>query len=201
MRESFHKLFWGFLLVLIEIHLIVIDVLPDPLGYFFIYSGVQILSKTMTINKKAENLSLALIFISLPTMFVQNNPVNELGSVALLNGWSIYMTALGIAKLVLVYFIFKLMLYIVKDRRPRSLFNSTNSVFRVYMIVMLFNSLVQSFWMNMSGDLLISFTIFILISSIIVEVMFLVKLRQFMKIKDDAGQIPPERSSNFDVKA
>lgn len=190
MKESFGKLFWGFFLVLIEIHLIVVDVLPDPLGYLFIYMGVHSLGKNMTDSTKAEYLSLALLFLSIPTLFIQNQQLNEFPYGMSLNGWSIYLIVIGFLKLILVFYVLKLMVTIAQERDEETLINRTTSVFRIYMIVLLINSLSNSFFMNMTNNFLVPFMIFMMISSLIMEITFLLLLRRFRKIED----APPENN-------
>jgi hypothetical protein len=190
MKESFGKLFWGFFLVLIEIHLIVVDVLPDPLGYLFIYMGVHSLGKNMSASTKAEYLSLALLFLSIPTLFIQNQQLNEFAYGMTLNGWSIYLIIIGFLKLILVFYVLKVMVAIAQERGEVALFKRTNSVFRIYMIVMLISSLSHSFFMNMTNNFLVPFMIFMMISSLIMEITFLVLIRRFKKIED----APPENN-------
>jgi hypothetical protein len=191
MKESFGKIFWGFLLVLIEIHLIVVDILPDPLGYFYIYTGIQNLIQFDKKNaERARLLSIILIFFSLPAMFIQNSSIQQIGEFTPLNGWSIYMTILGFAKLILVYYIFKLMLSIGHVLERKSLIKRTQSVFRFYMIVILTNYVLQSFMINLSNDLLMGLIIFIIVGSLIVEITFLALLRTFRNTRDPVNQPP-----------
>lgn len=195
MRESFGKIFWGFLLVLLEIHLIVVDILPDPLGYFYIYTGIQSLVKYDKENaEKARLLSILLIFVSLPAMFFQNTSINQMGEFAPMNGWSIYMIILGFAKFILVYYIFKLMVSISEELGRKSLKQRTQSVFRFYTIVMLIHFLLQSFLINLYSDLLLGVIILLVVSSLIVEITFLVLLRTFRNLRD-----PVNPSSNLEM--
>lgn len=184
MKESFNKIFWGFLLVLIEIHLIVVDVLPDPLGYFFIYVGVQALAKHNTVGRKAEYISLILIIVSIPTIFIQNSSINGLGHVNPFNMWSIYMIVMGLCKLVLVFYVFKLMLAFAKEHDNLYLVKRTISTFKIYLVVMLLNQFLQSFVMNLTSEAVTVLTIIMLISSLVLEITFLVLLRKFRDIED-----------------
>lgn len=184
MKNNFSKIFWGFILVLVEFHFVAIDVLPDPLGYFFIYVGVHALSKNHAIGKKASFLALLLVFISLPTIFIQNSQVSEVGHSAPFDMLAIYMLAIGLIKLVLVLFVFKLMISICDERGNEALAKRTSSTFRIYMIVMLISSFLQTFFINISGDFLMGLMILLIISSMIMEITFLVLLRKFRKLDD-----------------
>jgi hypothetical protein len=191
MKESFGKIFWGFLLVLIEIHLIVVDILPDPLGYFFICTGIQgLLHYDKKYAEKARLLSLLLIFGSLPAMFIQNSSIHQMGEFAPMDGWSIYMNILGFAKFILVYYMFRLMISVGQELERKSLIKRTQSVFRFYMIVMLINLALQSFMMNLYSDLLLGVIIFMIASSLIMEITFLVLLRTFRNTREPATPSP-----------
>ncbi|WP_174731562.1 hypothetical protein [Mesobacillus harenae] len=196
MRNSFSKLFWGFILVLIEIHLIVVDILPDPLGYLLIFWGVQSAATEDPAGKKAKTLALILMFVSLPTIFIQQNQTaNEFGQLAPIDGWAFYMHAIGLLKLVLVFFVFKMMISIVKERGESDLVSRTSTTLLVYMIVMLCNSFLQTFTMNMGSNMLLGLIFIIVSSSMIMEIVFLVLLRRFMKIQDE----PDNESHSIEI--
>ncbi|MCM3651395.1 hypothetical protein [Metabacillus litoralis] len=114
MNQAFNRIFWGYLFVLIEIHIIVIDILADPVGYYLIFSGITMLLKNFPIAHKARKLSFALIFISIPSVFIQQNAgINQLEQLSFLSGWSLYMIVLDLVKLILVFYIFQLIMTIV----------------------------------------------------------------------------------------
>ena len=76
----FKKLFWGFLFVFLEIH-IIIDILPDPIGYFMIFSGLILLLKNIPDSKPGKHAmrwAQALIILSIPSVFLSQNEINQL---------------------------------------------------------------------------------------------------------------------------
>lgn len=183
MKDSFSKIFWGFILVLVEFHFIAIDVLPDPVGYFFIYVGVHALAKNHAFGKKASYLALALVFISLPTIFIQNSQASEAGHSAPFDMLAIYMLAIAIIKIVLVFFVFKLMLSIGQERGDEALIKRTSSTFTIYIYVMLLSSFLQTFFININGDFLMGLMILMIVGSMIMEITFLVLLRKYWKLE------------------
>ncbi|MCH4887929.1 hypothetical protein EZV73_10110 [Acidaminobacter sp. JC074] len=78
MTSIYKKIFTGFLLVLFDINLGVIDILPDPLGFFFILTGL------MMFNKKEKSLDLqlgsvisGLMMVYTTYLYFSNNPINS----------------------------------------------------------------------------------------------------------------------------
>lgn len=183
MSEAFSKIFWGYILVLFEIHIFVIDILPEPIGYYLIFSGISMLLNDFPICSKAKNMALSLTFISIPTVFIQQNAgADPLGQIPFLSGWSLYLTVLGVLKLILVFYIFQLILAIVKEHGDFSLINRTTKTFYTYIIVMVLTMIAHSFTINFSTDQFMVVTIISLVLGFIMEIVFLVLLRKMRKI-------------------
>lgn len=183
MSEAFNKIFWGYLLILIEIHFLVIDIFPDLLGYYLIFSGISILLNDFPIGNKAKNIALALIFISIPTVFIeQNTGADQLGQLPFLSGWSIYVTVLGVLKLTLVFYIFQLIMAIVNKHGDFALINRTKKTFYTYILIMVLTMIAHSFSINFSTDQFIVVSIISLVLGFIMEIVLLVLLRKMRKI-------------------
>ncbi|UZJ78446.1 hypothetical protein [Fictibacillus sp. KU28468] len=183
MRESFHKLFWGFLLILIEIHIIAIDILPDPVGYYLIVSGLGLITINNKALKKAKYLALGLVFISIPTVFIQKNVTgNTSGQLFDLSLWPIYTQVIGMLKLILVFYVFQILLDAAMKKGDQQLYASARYRFVSYMAVMLILNITLPFTMNIIGDLMTAYTVVFLLLSLLVEVMFLLLLRKYRKV-------------------
>lgn len=183
MSEAFGKIFWGYLLVLFEIHIFVIDILPEPVGYYLIFSGIRLLLQDFPVGKKATNIALALIFISIPTVFVQQNTgIDQLGQLPFLSGWPLYMTVLGVIKLILVFYIFQLIMTIVQKHRDFYLVNRSTKTFYTYIIVMVLTLIVHSFSINFSMDQFMVITVISIAVGFIMEIVFLVLLKRMRQI-------------------
>lgn len=184
--DGFRKIFWGFILVFLEIHIIAIDILPDPVGYYLILSGLNLLKSRYHLDVKANYVAILLVLVSIPTVFLQNNAMNQLGSASLITGWSIYMSVIGILNLVLAYFIFQVMISIATKREDDYLQRRTTNTFKAYMIIMLLITFFESFAMNMTRDLLMGYVTISAIFGLIMNITFLVLISRFSKV-DDKG--------------
>ncbi|MUK89384.1 hypothetical protein GMD78_13530 [Ornithinibacillus sp. L9] len=182
MSNSFRKIFWGFFLVLVEIN-ILIDILPDPVGYFLIISGLSSLIEEFTIGKKALNWAIVLCILSIPSVFVSQHSINQ--TINPLSFWHIYISVLALLKIILVFYMFQLMVRIAREWRAENLLDWTFKFSKIYLVFMFIFLMLQSFHMNVNTDFVMGISVVCLIGALIVEIMFLVLLRRFKKLDED----------------
>ncbi len=71
MRNGFKKLFIGFLFVFLKFHIIV-DLLPDFIGYILIYNGIkQLATLSSQSYDKLKVLTIVLAVVSVPNFFFE----------------------------------------------------------------------------------------------------------------------------------
>lgn len=199
MQKGFTKLFWGFLLILIEVHFLVIDILPDPVGYFLIYQGLNHLEDMFGEKNLSKPIAGSLVVISIPTIFIDQTKAIQTGFAMQLTGWSIYETFLSLAQLILTFYVFKILIKVARHIGDQELQATTDKIFRLYMIIMVTITFVQPFFMNMYGDVLSVIIIAAAITSLILDITFLVLLRKFRKSeikKDDSLETKKDRYGN-----
>lgn len=179
MNEGFGKLFWGFLFVFIEIHFVFIDILPDPIGYILIYTGLGIIvSKYPTIHvEKARGFALALIFFSVPSIFIAQNEINE----QVFTVWSTYSFLLEIVQFILIFYVFRVMLELSIELGSDALYKGTSNLLKVYITLFVVVTVFQSFAINLYNSPLIGLIIFFNVLLFVVMIVFLVHLRRFKK--------------------
>ncbi|MED4015070.1 hypothetical protein [Sutcliffiella cohnii] len=179
MNEGFGKLFWGFLFVFIEIHFVFIDILPDPIGYILIYTGLGIIvSKYPTIHvEKARGFALALIFFSVPTIFIAQNEIKK----QVFTFWSTYSFLLEIVQFILIFYTFQVMLELAKKLESDLLYRGTSNLLKVYTSLFVLLTILQTFGMNFYSSTLTGLIIFLNVITFVIMIIFLVHLRQFKK--------------------
>nr|WP_106783129.1 hypothetical protein [Lysinibacillus timonensis] len=179
MSKAFTKIFWGFLFIFLDIRLIMpIDLFADPIGYFFIFSSIEMIYDDLQIGRKAKNVSLALAILSIPTIFdltVDNGIGQPLN-------W--YMTGLGIAHFVLIFYIFQLIVEIAKKAGDEVFIRRSNNTCITYFIVTFIIYLWTSFAMNLSmhTDGFMTVSILLLIIGFIMGIVFLALIWSARKI-------------------
>jgi hypothetical protein len=178
MRKGFKQLIIGFILILLEIHIFV-DFLPDPLGYFLIFSGIVKLERKKESTHPAGRMAILLMLVSIPTFFISQQSLNQ--PTGGMEWWGYYGTILSILKIILVYFIFQLIRNVVQTLHSVELAKRTESMYRWYMGVMLIVTFIQPFLINFSGNGNGVLIIVLIASALIIEIVFLFFLRSIQK--------------------
>lgn len=173
MKTALNLLFWGYFLVFLRFE-IVIDILPDPLGYLLIALGCFKLQDKYPIAKNVGVLSIIMILISVPTIFLNVHEAVDFG-------WAIYSSVLLVLQLIVVYLLFSILKSIVKDYDNEALIKRTHSVSTIYISLNLFILAFLSFSMNVSGSFWEVISVVLLVAGFIMEIVFLVLIRNIRR--------------------
>lgn len=183
MKEAINQIFWGFFLVFLRIE-IGIDWLADPLGYYLISLGCfKLQQQYQETASKARYVANAMIFISVPTVFV--NPAEQIAM-----GWQLYAVFLIAMKLIVVYFLFVLLKEVVGGLGSDSLSARTERTSRFYIGFFLLLLAYLSFQMNVSGSGWDTIFIMLTIGAFFVDIVLLVLLRAIRRAVPDASLEP-----------
>ncbi|MDN4075114.1 hypothetical protein [Fictibacillus terranigra] len=170
-------------MILIEIHIVALDILPDPAGYYLVFSGIVMLKKDSPAVAKAKYLALGLVFLSIPAVFIQQNSMGSTAEKVFdLSFWPIYTQVIAILKLILVFYVFNILLDIARRKGDQQLCASARHRLIAYMAVMLILNITLPFTMNFIGTLVTAYTVLFLLLSLLAEIMFLLLLRKYRKI-------------------
>ncbi|WP_349409808.1 hypothetical protein [Pseudalkalibacillus sp. SCS-8] len=180
MRVAFLQLFWGFLFIMVEIH-IIIDIFADPIGYYMIFHGLNLIAKEYGKTNPARPISVVLLFLSIPTVFIMNTSSAFVDLSVQMTAWSIYEHAMGLAQLVLTFYVFKIMLHVADAIGNRELYSSTNLFFKWYIGISLATQVMSPFLMNLYHDVAMGFVIGTVLISLIINIIFLIYLYRFKK--------------------
>lgn len=170
MRSAFGKIFIGMLFVFIQFRIGVIDILADPIGYWFIYFGVSGLVDVYPIGKRAKNAAAMLAFLTIPTVFIPDNAVLHPLSIL-----GVYMPLLKLLEIVLILFLFQLMLQITEKKGFESLYKETRVFTMVYVTSMVVIFVLGQLPIPLSG---ISWNIYVIFLNI-TFVGWLLRFRMF----------------------
>ncbi|MFF2753891.1 hypothetical protein ACFVR1_09065 [Psychrobacillus sp. NPDC058041] len=175
MNDGFKQLIIGFLFVLIKIH-IVVDILPDFIGYIFIYNGIkQIATLSSQPYEKLKILSIILVIASIPNFFLNDQVIQQ-------SGWfSYYPIFLSLLKVILVYYLFGLLRGVAKLLPSNDALQATNRMYTWYLSIVLGSLFFQSLVMNLPVNVTFSAMLFIGILVLLIEISFLVYLRNMQK--------------------
>lgn len=181
MASAFRKMFWGYLFIFLEIH-IVIDLLADPIGYWMIYSGISMIAKDSLSAKKPKIISQALIWFSIPTVVIQGEIGQQaLGLPVAVSGWTVYFSSLHLFNIILVFYLCKFLIEFSNEQSRSELSKSTANTMRAYIMVMLFAELYSSFAMNLHETGMANMIFLFVIASLIMHIVFLSLLHRYRK--------------------
>ena len=180
--RGFRQVFWGLILILIEIHIIAFDLLADPIGYYLIFTGVSVLNDHFGLASRARFISLALLLVSIPMVFIENGAIQQMGA---FSGWNIYQNALEILNLVLVFFLFQLMLEVARVKGVSELPKRTMTTFKFYMGTMFLVLFSSTFAVNMTTDFLVPYELISVLLSLSMYIVFLLLVSEYSKLTDE----------------
>lgn len=178
MRRGFKYIIIGFVLILLDIH-IILDILPDPIGYLTILVGIGNLEFKEASTHPSSIVAAILLFYSIPTIFLDGQFFTQ--QIGISEWWGIYSNVLSLLDILLVYFLFQLIKNVVMMLHSPELTLKTAQMYKWYMIIMLTVLFIQPFLINIDGQLAIGFMFLIVASALITQFTFLFFLRTIQK--------------------
>ena len=182
----------GFLLVLLDLH-VFFDVLPDPLGYILIASGIHQLATGKPNAKNAELTAYILMVLSIPTLFLSTEVLNQMQDSS--TGWLLYGISVTLVDLILMYFVFRMLILEVEypiDSEEKQ--NSVRKMMKFYMTIALTSAFIQPFLINMKHDIQTPIAVIIIVLMLIVHIAFIFLLRNLQKT------FPPDLGSGYSLE-
>ena len=175
MKKGFKQLITGFLFIFLNIQ-IVVDLLPDFIGYIFIYNGIkQIANLSNQSYETLKKLCITLAILSVPNFFLNGQMMQQIE-------WlKYYPSLLTLVNIVLVYYLFVLLRAVVTLLPTDEALYRTNRMFSWYMVVTLSTLFIQSFLMNIPLNMSFLLMIIVIIASFIIQVSLLVYLHNIQK--------------------
>lgn len=128
------KVFWGLLLVFLDIRINGFDLLPDLIGYLLVYPGLSRMSARHPHFRKAKMAVLPLLLFSLPELLGLSFQINLSSSDTSVSGWMI--VAIIVMELLHLYMIYHLCRGIAKlasQSGSMALANLANSRWTYYL--------------------------------------------------------------------
>lgn len=164
---GFNLLFWGFLFQF-DFRINGFDILPDFIGYFFIYLGLVKLENSSSFFRSAKKMAFPLIFLSMPGLI----EVKLQGSFSL---WMLIAVLVGIVvvimDLIMVFNIFQGIGEMARSRNHTELFYKSGRRWGLYLVMTVLSCLgVFMAWLfnPIAVVLVIPFFIFSLIVFVLI---------------------------------
>ncbi|KAA0966864.1 hypothetical protein FQ087_11790 [Sporosarcina sp. ANT_H38] len=182
MAKAFNKIFWGSLLVFFNFYINNFDILPNFLGYLFIYLGLTGLMSYSDQFSKAKTYVLILGVVSIPLIYQFEAHITE--QIEMTTNTYILMAIYMVVAFVQLGFVYHFMrglLEIAQVAPFTSLEKKTGTLLRFYIILTIVTQII-SLLILISHAFALSLAPIILVLAIvsfIVEIILLVLIRQF----------------------
>ncbi|MCB2307466.1 hypothetical protein LGL08_15615 [Clostridium estertheticum] len=169
--RGYKRLFWGMLFIIFDINLGSINIMPDFIGYIFIYSGLNVLVSQHKGYEKAKVPAVTLILLTLKDVVYNSNnnilsgQVYSLGLITIVSA-----TVVTIIKLYLIYVLCETIYEICKERGLNELMESARGSCKFYSVISLLYMVYYPLSINLHLDLKIIIIFILVIIQIIASI-------------------------------
>lgn len=178
MKGSLGQIFYGYLFIFLAIR-IGVDILADPIGYFLIAAGCYKLGELFFVGKTAAYISIALIFFSVPSVFIDFNLVES-------GPWYYYSNFLFTGEIILTFYLFRLLIKLAVKNGEHGLAQRTQRLFNIYIPANLLLLGLSAFLVVFAAENLQIVAFILMIILLILNIAFLILLNAFRKaVKND----------------
>lgn len=163
-ESGYNKIFIGMLFIIFDLNLGLINILPDFIGYMFIYAGLSILTPQNRIFQKGKMTALILVILTIKNIiYYPNNNLlaGEVRDVRLIP--MIIDSSVAVINLYLIYIISKGIYELCKERGLEEYGKVIEYRWKFYFIV----SLIAMFYVPFSINLPSDFSMYMIIVWII----------------------------------
>ncbi|MGG1636754.1 hypothetical protein [Paenibacillus sp. NRS-1760] len=168
-RRELRRLGWGLVIAMIDIRLGYFDLLPDIIGYLMVLSALQHLGSIHSAYKKAKYISIVLIILTIPVLFIQTNvTITEFSSIPL--AVHFYSQLLFILHILMAYWIFNGLIEMLKQDGAVQLLDTAISRRNTYLVFNILMVIIYPFLLNVEDSwvmLLIAFGILLFIMELL----------------------------------
>jgi len=151
--SGYNKLFWGMIFVAFDINLGPLSVLPNFIGYMFIYSGLNTLAFQQREYEKGKIPAIILILLTLKDLW--HNESNNILTGPIQNSGLITMIISGIVAVInlyLIYIICEGIYELCKELELKTLMDSTLATWKFYFGIGLIGLIYIPFSINLPLD-------------------------------------------------
>jgi hypothetical protein len=150
-RSALRRIAWGLVWCTIDIHILIIDILPDVIGYLFVLSGLVKLNRQYGGCRQAIWLAGILACLALPQLVIK--PSFELFSFREVSfGLHMYIHLVTGLHVLLVFFLFRTIFAIARVHKQRSLLDTLAFRRNFYMILGVIQLVFYPFLLNVEDS-------------------------------------------------
>lgn len=152
-ESGYDRIFWGMIFILFDINLGYINILPNFIGYGFIYSGLSILVTQHKIFEKGKMLATILTLLTLKDIFHNTSNTSLVGGINL-GYFSVLIGSLvSIINLYLIYIISKGIYELCEKRGLEELRERIKDCWKFYFVI----AVIILFYMPVTMNIPVNF--------------------------------------------
>lgn len=174
----YNKLFWGFVLILIDINIGYFDILPDLIGYILIVHGLELLKKVNRDGEFSKAMVCAGILI-VSTLIGIFFPIDLLEKITITN--MTITIGFEIIQLCMIYFILEGSVETLKLGEKAEIADDISRNQEKYVYLQLLLIFLTCFLINTNDDLYYFLTIGIVAGSIILNIWIVILINRIKK--------------------
>ena len=151
--KGYKRLFWAMVIISFNINIGFINILPDFIGYIFIYSSLCILSSQHKLYEKGKIPTVILILLTLKDIW--NDPSSNILAGEIYNVGILTLIIGSIVIIIKIYLIWILctgVYELCKERGLNELLESSRSSMKFYLVISLIYLFYASFSINIYSD-------------------------------------------------
>lgn len=182
-RDKYNKLYWGLIIILLDIRIMGFDVLPDLWGYIMILSALSSLESSHKGFGKAKPFAIVLLILSIMDIYQING--NALNGFTVNNTTIIFMmiTTVAIAMdIFMVYYITISIMELAENSNLNELYEITLCRTKSYVVSNLIFLAIIPFTLNMPQDIVIGISIVSGLVVFVVKILFVNLIRMTSKV-------------------
>ncbi|MFD1030324.1 hypothetical protein [Metaplanococcus flavidus] len=177
MKGSLSQILYGYVFIFLAIR-VGVDILADPIGYFLIAAGCYKIGEFFYDGRTAAYISMALIFFSIPSVFIDFNLVES-------GPWYYYSNFLFTGELVLTFYLFRMLKKIAERNGEQGLAQRTQRLFMIYIPANLVMLALSALLTVIVFESLQGVAIVLVVLLLILNIAFLILLGAFRKAVRD----------------
>ena len=174
MERALSRILYGMVFIFLDIR-IGVDLLADPIGYLLIAVGCLKLSEKYADGKSASIFSTILIFLSIPSVFIDFNLIQS-------GAWHYFSNFVFAGEVVLTFYLFRMLREIAEKAVRKDLADRTRRLFNLYIPLSLLMLAMGAVGMVSGSDYFRMLLIALVILLLILNIAFIILLAAFRKM-------------------
>lgn len=182
MEYGYKKIFWGFIFTFLDINLGTFDILPNFLGYYFIYLGCVKLAEEDEYFSKACTPAMFLIGMEVILLI---NKVFMQDPLRIYGGFSMMGTIIGLATrvvgIVLLYYVIKGIYNVSERNNNKDMMKKSKFIWNMLFGLFVIEEFITPFYINTNFKFLSVILVITVLVNLVINIKLLILIKRSSK--------------------